>query len=163
MGMPQLFFKKIFLEAIRAGRKTTTLRRWAKCRIHPGDHVYSLALGWLKIGVVENIDFDSLGEADAKADGFESLAELKKAVEEIYPDHKSDGKRWYRLHFALASPLAMPAKGKRARKRGKPSVGKRILPPQCNRIDRAEKSQLAWFVRVELDKAVAASRLSATL
>jgi len=161
--MPQLFFKKIFLDAIRTGRKTTTLRRWAKCRIHPGDRVYVLRLGWLAIGMVEVIEFHALGDTDAKADGFASLAELKNAMDEIYPDHKRDGKRWYRIHFEWDAEAVIPAKGKRRRKIKKISKVKVIYRPEIKLIKPAEKSKLAGFMRIQLDKAVAASGLSPAL
>lgn len=155
--MPQLFFKKVFWDAIRAGRKTTTLRRWAKCRIHPGGRVYTLGLGWLTIGNVEIIEFESLGEDDAKADGFDSLAELKKAIDKIYPDYQTDGKQWYRIYFTWDAKTVVPAKGQRV---GKPRRIKVVSASENTRIARPEKSTLAGLLRIQLDKAVAASRLS---
>jgi len=161
--MPQLFFKKVFLEAIRAGRKTTTLRHWAKCRIHPGDRVYTLGLGWLKIDMVESVELAALAEADARADGFDSLADMIKAVEAIYPQHKTDGNPWYRIHFAVDEMTVIPAKGKRRGKHKQTARLRVATRVENRRIGHGEKSALAGFMRGALDKAVAAGRLSVDL
>ena len=45
----QLFFKKPLQEAIRAGRKRTTIRRWKTAGLRAGDRTYAPGLGWLRI------------------------------------------------------------------------------------------------------------------
>src|SRR5580698_7452026 len=101
--MPQILFKKEFKPAILKGRKTTTLRRWKKCNWKAGDRVNAPGVGVLVLHAVEPVEWSALTEADAHSDGFESLAELNKAIKKIYGDLRGDGKTWFRLSFKLAS------------------------------------------------------------
>jgi hypothetical protein len=107
----QLFFKKPLQVAIREGRKRTTIRRWTDARLRPGDRSYAPGVGWLAIEAVEPIDLDRLADADARADGFDTLAALKQAILALYPDHAADGKRWFRVSFTLHTPA--PKRGGR--------------------------------------------------
>jgi hypothetical protein len=136
--MPQLLFKKEFFEAIRSGRKTTTLRRWKSCAIWPGCRATTPGLGVLKIVDCARVEMD-LGEADARADGFESLEELREVLKRLYPNQKKDGKHWYKVTFKFESETKKAAGG--ARKEGL----------------RGQKARLAERVRAELDKAVRAN------
>ena len=98
--MGQLLFKKCFWDAIRAGTKRTTLRRWDRPRAKAGDRAFAPGVGWLRVTAVDVIELDDLGEADAIADGFESRVAMREALDAIYPDHATDGKQWYRVAFA---------------------------------------------------------------
>ena len=97
--MGQLFFKKVYQDAIRAGLKWTTIRRWDRPRVQAGRRAFCPGLGWLRIEQVEVIGLKSLTDADAKADGFTKLIELREALLSLYPDHATDGKRWWRVQF----------------------------------------------------------------
>jgi len=97
----QLFFKKQFFAAIRDGTKRTTIRRWPKARMSAGHDVYAPCIGWLRIEGVEQVTLKQLGEADARADGFESCASMLRALQELYPDHLTDGKQWFRVLFRI--------------------------------------------------------------
>ena len=99
--MGQLFFKKRFQEAIRAGIKRTTIRRWNKPMARAGERAWSPGLGFLHIEAVEAVDLDKLSDADALTDGFETVAALKDALHQLFPDHASDAKQWFRVRFAL--------------------------------------------------------------
>lgn len=129
--MPQLLFKKAFHAAILRGSKTTTLRRWRTCRVRAGDHVNVSSIGRLLIESVQSVRWESLTDADAKADGFASLVELNQVITRLYPNLESDGKSWFRVRFRMEKPADL---GTQARK------------------------QLARSIRAELDKAVHASR-----
>lgn len=133
--MPQLRFKTVFHDAILAGRKTTTLRRWQNCRVGAGDRVYAPGVGWLVLDGVEEIEWDQLTEDDAKSDGFESLADLNRAIRRIYPKLDGDGKQWFKLRFHLHETAEIPDDPKSATRR-----------------------ELAAAVRAELDKAVQLNR-----
>ncbi|MGA3066556.1 MAG: ASCH domain-containing protein [Tepidisphaeraceae bacterium] len=135
--MPQLLFKRQFFDAIRSGVKTTTLRRWKSCALYPGCRATTPGLGVLKIVDCRRVELEGLREADARADGFGSLAELREVLRRLYPDQKGDGKHWYKITFALASEAA----GKKRRKATKMGV-------------RSQKARLAERIRAELDKAV---------
>jgi hypothetical protein len=98
--MGQLLFKKCFWEPIRSGTKRTTLRRWDRPRVRAGERAFSPGLGWLAIVAVDEVaDLSTLTDADARADGFASRDELLNALLSIYPNHETDGRRWFRVGF----------------------------------------------------------------
>jgi len=105
-----LRFKIRFRDAIWEGRKTTTLRRWSRPFNKAQSLVKAPGIGSLWIESIETVEWLSLTDADAQADGFDTLAELQRAVEEIYPQLHSDGKRWYRIRFILRERAAASAK-----------------------------------------------------
>src|SRR5688572_15129628 len=98
--MSQLFFKTCFQDAIREGRKSTTIRRWpaSGAPLKAGQPAWAPGVGWLEIDTVEPIDLNALGDGDARADGFDSAPSLRDALLSLYPQHATDGKVWYRVH-----------------------------------------------------------------
>lgn len=100
--MGQLFFKKPLQEAIREGRKRTTIRRWARPLVHAGRQAYAPGVGWLAIESVEPVELEHLSDADAVADGFETRSGLVATLHALYPDRAGDGKRWFKVRFTLA-------------------------------------------------------------
>jgi len=134
--MPQILFKGEFLDAIRQGRKTTTLRRWKSCRVKPGDRVRVRKVGLLRITDCSRIMLKDITPADAQADGFRGLKELRAALRKFYPNPKGDGRQWYRIAFALDEP------------------------PQVKHLNR---ERLAGRIRAELDKAVHRSEVLSPL
>lgn len=100
--MGQLFFKKDMQTAVREGRKTTTLRRWRGARLRAGQNAYAPGVGWLRVESVEPVvDLALLGDADARADGFDTLAAMLETLAALYPDQASDGKGWFRIAFRV--------------------------------------------------------------
>ncbi|MGD0768973.1 MAG: ASCH domain-containing protein [Tepidisphaeraceae bacterium] len=126
--MPQILFKRQFIDAIRRGDKTTTLRRWKSCHLSAGSRAFAPGVGWLKILSCEEINLKDLTCDDAQADGFASLSELLTTLRRIYPNPKADGRRWYRVVF---QPEAQQ-------------------PP----TPRDARKHLARQIRADLDKAV---------
>jgi hypothetical protein len=113
----QLFFKKPLQVAIREGRKRTTIRRWKDARLRHGDRSYAPGVGWLAIDAVEAVDLDRLAEADARADGFDTLHTLRQALLALSPDHATDGLRWFRVSFTLDAAATVSRRSKRLRQR----------------------------------------------
>jgi hypothetical protein len=113
--MAQILFKRRFINAIRRGEKTTTLRRWKSCRLRPGSRAKAPGVGWLNILSCEKIDLNDLTEADAHADGFESLEELRKTLAQIYPNCATDGRNWFRVVFCPEGAKPTPAQDARHR------------------------------------------------
>ena len=107
--MGQLFFKKPLQEAIREGRKRTTIRRWARPLVRAGAEAYAPGIGWLAIESVESVELEHLSDADAVADGFDSRARLMSALHALYPDQAEDGKRWFMIRFTVARGLVRKA------------------------------------------------------
>jgi hypothetical protein len=96
-----LLFKKMFYSAIADGTKTTTLRYWRHRRVKPGSLHKVIGLGRLRIKSVETVCLDDLTEEHARADGFDTLAELHAALERMYGgDPNADGRQLYLVRFA---------------------------------------------------------------
>ena len=96
-----LLMRKIYFDAIRSGVKTTTLRYWRSCRIRP-DSVHRVpGLGNVRIQDVRVVQPGQLTDADARADGFDGLAALQAALDQLYPPNRRKGRRLYQVHFAL--------------------------------------------------------------
>lgn len=74
-----------------------------------GERAYAPGLGWLAIDTVEQVDLRELGDDDARADGFDTVAALRKVLYALYPDHCADGKNWFRVEFTPAE-LTQPRK-----------------------------------------------------
>jgi len=68
-------------------------------RLPAGQDAFAHGVGWLAIERVDVLELSSLGDADARADGFASLREPRRVLR--YPDHANDGKRWFRVSFTL--------------------------------------------------------------
>ena len=88
-----LLMKKAFFEAVRAGRKTTTVRYWRHRRVRAGQVHTAPGLGKLRIEEVRAVRLSELTAADAAADGFASLAQMRKALKSLYPALPSRGAR----------------------------------------------------------------------
>ncbi|MFF9983400.1 ASCH domain-containing protein [Streptomyces erythrochromogenes] len=86
-----LHFHRTYLDAVRTGRKTTTVRLHDPVEPGPVNMVFELDDEVLLSGEVTRIASKSvaeLTEADAVADGFRDLAELQERLRFHYPDVK---------------------------------------------------------------------------
>jgi hypothetical protein len=154
--MPQLLFKRRFLDSIRRGIKTTTLRRWKSARVYPGARAHVQGLGWLKIISCNQIEQASLTHADARADGFESLKDLLNTLKKIYPKQAGDGRQLYRVAFKCEktdpSPRPSPKPGAKSPKRTPKPHAKKAAPSDTPK--KTARKRLATRIRADLDKAV---------
>lgn len=101
--MQALHFHRTYLEAVRTGRKTTTVRFRDPVETGPVNMVFELDDEVVLSGVVTQITSKSvaeLTEADAIADGFRDLAELQDRLRFHYPDIKSTDDATI-VHFRL--------------------------------------------------------------
>ncbi len=99
-----LLFKKKFLEQIRRGEKTQTIRLWKFRRMKAGQRSYIPGAGYIQITAVDEVALPDLTDDDALRDGFPSANALRREVEELYPKQLADRHRAYRLVFRLMSP-----------------------------------------------------------
>jgi hypothetical protein len=113
--MSQLLFKKQFAQAILSGDKTTTLRRWKSPRVRPGTRAIAPGIGWLNILACHPIKLKDLTEDDALSDGFDSLKDLLTTLAQLYPNHKTDGRQWFRIAFSLDGHQPTPTQTARRR------------------------------------------------
>jgi len=94
-----LFMKRQFFAAIRSGRKTTTLRFWARPRVRPGSVHSVRGLGKIRVTDVQVLDEQDLTHEHAHADGFGDLQQLRHALAMLYPPSGRAGKQLYLVRF----------------------------------------------------------------
>jgi hypothetical protein len=97
-----LLFKKKFLDAIRIGEKTQTIRFWKYRRMRAGQRSYIPGVGYIRVTVVEEVELDRLTDDDARPDGFESADLLRAELARLYPRQLAEGYRAFRIVFQLA-------------------------------------------------------------
>jgi hypothetical protein len=103
-----LLFKKKFLDAIRRGEKTQTIRLWARRRMKTGQRSYIPGVGYIHVECVEPVEIEELVDADALPDGFASAELLRRELAELYATELAAGHRAYRVVFRV-----LPAEEKR--------------------------------------------------
>jgi hypothetical protein len=94
-----LLFKRKFLDAIRSGDKTQTIRLWKHRMMRSGQRSYIPGVGPIRITSVEQVEVDSLTDADAVPDGFPTAAALRKELCSLYGAKLKDGHRAFRVVF----------------------------------------------------------------
>lgn len=94
-----LLFKKKFLDAIRSGDKTQTIRLWKHRMMRAGQRSYIPGVGPIQILQVEQVAVDELTDADAIPDGFPDAASLQAELKTIYGEKLSAGYKAFRVAF----------------------------------------------------------------
>jgi hypothetical protein len=98
-----LLFKKKFLDAIRSGEKTQTIRLWKVCRMKAGQRSYIPGAGYIRVASIDAVDLQSLADEDARPDGFPTADALRAEIAVLYADQLAAGHRAYRIRFRLLS------------------------------------------------------------
>jgi hypothetical protein len=98
-----LLFKRKFLDDIRSGAKTQTIRLWKHRMMRSGQRSYIPGVGYIRITSVEQVEVDALTDADAIPDGFPTAAALKKELRSIYGDKLKNGHQAFRVIFKRES------------------------------------------------------------
>lgn len=98
-----LLFKKKFLDAIRNGTKTQTIRLWKRCMFRAGQASYIPGVGYIRITAIDRVELADLTDEDARPDGFESIAALRSEINAIYPQPWPPGLAAYRIKFRRMS------------------------------------------------------------
>ncbi|HEY5315095.1 MAG TPA: ASCH domain-containing protein [Pirellulales bacterium] len=96
-----LLFKKKFLEAIRQGEKTQTIRLWKHCRMRAGQRSYIPGVGYIRVETVEPVLLDQLDDRDAQPDGFATADLLRREIAQLYGDVGAEGYGAYRIVFRV--------------------------------------------------------------
>lgn len=99
-----LLFKKKFLDAIRSGEKTQTIRFWPQRRMKPGQRSYIPGVGYISVDAVEQVELSQLADADAQRDGFPDVAALREELAVLYKQRVDGSKTFYRVRFAVLPP-----------------------------------------------------------
>ena len=79
-----LLFKAKFIEAIKSGTKTQTIRLWKYRRMRAGQRSFIPGIGYVLITSVKPIELDELTDADAIPDGFPSADALRAELCTLY-------------------------------------------------------------------------------
>lgn len=114
-----LLFKKKFIELIRRGEKTQTVRIWPYRKYRVGQRSYIPGIGYIQILAVDAIPLQDLTEADAQLDGFATRAALLEEIERLYHAGLENGQQSYRVRFRVLDTTEQAAakEEKAARKR----------------------------------------------
>ena len=120
-----LLFKKKFLEAIRSGEKTQTVRLWKRCMFRAGQPSYIPGAGYIRITEVDRVELDELTDDDARPDGFPTIESLRTEIATLYPQPWPEGLAAYRVRFHIMNDRELAEykadKAKRPVRKKKPS------------------------------------------
>jgi len=113
-----LLFKKRFLDAIRAGGKTQTIRLWPYRRMRAGQRSYIPGAGYIEVLSVEPVDIAELTDDDAAPDGFDSAESLRAELAHLYSNASGEDQQAYRVRFRLLTePEQLVARSERKTRR----------------------------------------------
>jgi hypothetical protein len=110
-----LLFKKKFLDAIRNGSKTQTVRLWKACRLRTDGLCYVPGIGYTRITDVAEVALDELTDEDAILDGFPSAEALLTEIRTLYADRVDAGYRAFRIRFHVLEAAEAAVERERAR------------------------------------------------
>jgi hypothetical protein len=99
-----LLFKKKFLDAIRDGQKTQTIRLWKFRRMKVGQRSYIPGVGYIGVDAVDQVELGELTDDDARLDGFADMAALQSELETLYADRLDAGEGVFRVRFHVLPP-----------------------------------------------------------
>ena len=99
-----LLFKAKFIEQIKRGEKTQTIRLWKYCRLKPGQRSYITGIGYIHIVSVEPIELANLTDTDAVLDGFTSADALRAELCALYGIDKLKQLKAYIIRFSVYPP-----------------------------------------------------------
>ena len=99
-----LLFKKKFLEQIKRGEKTQTIRFWKHRRVSPGQRSYIPGIGYIDIVSVEQVELARLTDEDALLDGFPSARSLRKEIKTLYPADMRKKMIPFKICFSIYPP-----------------------------------------------------------
>ena len=99
-----LLFKKKFIEPIRRGEKTQTVRLWKYKRMKSGQRSYIPGIGYIRITAVDQVEIDDLTDEDAQLDGFPTAKALRTELKNIYAEKLAGGYQAYRVRFFILPP-----------------------------------------------------------
>lgn len=81
-----------------------------------GGRAWTPGVGWLAIESVERVaEIERLSDADARADGFASAGEMLAALKSMYPQHRADGRSWFRISFRREEVVGPSASSEKSR------------------------------------------------
>ncbi|HUO08553.1 MAG TPA: ASCH domain-containing protein [Phycisphaerae bacterium] len=154
-----LLLKRHLVELVRRGKKRQTIRLWSRPVVRVGQISYTPGLGRMKITAVDQLaNLNALTEADAQADGFDTLAALKAEIRKIYGGASQIGGRAiFRIKFEwpideAGRKLVMESKGRGGESANgrkpcpSPARPLAVSPARGRGMSRAQREMLRDFV-----------------
>ena len=99
-----LLFKKKFLDQIRRGEKTQTIRLWNYRRMRSGQRSYVPGVGYIAIVSVEPVELTKLTDDEATRDGFPSAKLLRDEICTLYTEEKRENLTPFKVCFSVYPP-----------------------------------------------------------
>lgn len=96
-----LLFKRKFLEPIRRGEKTQTIRLWKYRKMKPGQQSYVPGVGYIRIETVDPVELHALTDEDARPDGFPTADALRAEIAALYAKYPNRDQQAFRIRFAV--------------------------------------------------------------
>ena len=96
-----LLFKKKFLDLIRQGEKTQTIRIWPHRKLRVGQRSYIPGVGYIAIEAVDPVELDQLSNDDARLDGFTTAGHLRSEIAQLYPEGLTNAQQVFRVRFRV--------------------------------------------------------------
>ncbi len=113
-----LLFKKKFIEPIRRGEKTQTIRLWKRPQMRSGQRSFIPGIGYISILSVEQVELERLTDEDAVPDGFSTAEELRQEIRTLYADTSKTDRRVFRIRFSVfPADMQVKIKEEQARKK----------------------------------------------
>jgi hypothetical protein len=134
-----LLFKKKFLDAIRCGEKTQTVRLWTRSRMSAGQRSYIPGIGYIRIEAVDPVPLTDLTDEDARLDGFPTADALRAEIDAIYSQYPDRGQQPFRIRFVLTPGETKKPRPAGARSKPKPGPVKPAIVAE----DRTEPASAA--------------------
>ena len=99
-----LLFKAKFIEAIKSGEKTQTIRLWKRRKMRAGQRSYIPGVGYIAITSVKPIKLDNLTDDDAVLDGFPSADALRAELYDLYDADVLARLTPFKIRFSVYPP-----------------------------------------------------------
>ena len=99
-----LLFKKKFIEQIKSGEKTQTIRLLKYRRMKAGQRSYIPGVGYIRIESVEPVELDNLTDTDARLDGFPTANALRAELCDLYNADTLARRTPYIIRFSVYPP-----------------------------------------------------------
>jgi hypothetical protein len=147
-----LLFKKKFLDQIRSGEKTQTIRLWNHRRMKSGQRSYVPGVGYIAIESVEPVELSRLTDADAVLDGFPSVDLLRKEIRTLYTSEERKKLTSFRVCFSVYSPGEQQRISEERQQQKQEQKRKQCRRKQCR------DGQQQEFVTQTLDKLLKMSK-----
>ena len=92
--------KQYYVDQVRAGTKTSTIRLWPRCALRPGGPISFNGRTRAHCTSIDRVRLANLSDPDIRADGFASRTHFRTAFLSHYPTATDDSLVWV-IRFAL--------------------------------------------------------------